>query len=56
LWFWVIALPVVYFVIENVWRLSGFSGMRLITESESTVSMNLFEYLIGKNNPYVSLH
>lgn len=52
LWFWVIVFPVLYFLIENVWRLSGFSGMRLITESEATVSTNLFKYLIEHSRSY----
>ncbi len=52
LWVWVIAFPLVYFVIENVWRLSGFSGMRLITESEATVAKDLFKYLIGHSRAY----
>ena len=52
LWFWVIAFPLTYFVIENIWRLSGFSGMRLVTESEATVSSNLFKYLIEHSRAY----
>lgn len=52
LWFWVIVFPLVYLAIENVWRLSGFSGMRLITESEATVSTNLFKYLIEHSRAY----
>ncbi|MFA6918431.1 MAG: ABC transporter ATP-binding protein, partial [Candidatus Gracilibacteria bacterium] len=52
LWFWVIVFPVIYFVIENVWRLSGFSGMRLITGSEATVSTDLFKYLIEHSRAY----
>ena len=52
LWFWVIAFPLIYFIIENVWRLSGVSGMRLITESEATVARDLFKYLIGHSRAY----
>jgi len=52
LWFWVIVFPLLYFLIENVWRLSGLSGMRLITESEATVAKDLFEYLIEHSRAY----
>lgn len=52
LWFWVIVFPVLYFFVENIWRLSGFSGMRLITESEKTVSFELFKYLIEHSRSY----
>lgn len=52
LWFWVIIFPLIYFVIENVWRLSGFFGMRLITESEAIVSKDLFKYLIEHSRAY----
>ncbi|MEK7126535.1 MAG: ABC transporter ATP-binding protein [Patescibacteria group bacterium] len=52
LWFWVIVFPLLYFFIENVWRLSGVSGMRLVTESEATVAKDLFEYLIEHSRAY----
>lgn len=52
LWFWVIALPLLYFMIENIWRLSGICGMRLVTESEATVSKDLFKYLIEHSRAY----
>jgi len=52
LWFWVASFPLLYFIIENVWRLSGVSGMRLITESEATVAKDLFKYLIGHSRAY----
>lgn len=52
LWFWVAVFAAVYFCVENVWRLSGFSGMRLITESEATVAKDLFRYLIEHSRTY----
>lgn len=52
LWFWAIVFPSLHFFIENIWRLSGFSRMRLITGSEATVSKDLFEYLIGHSRSY----
>lgn len=52
LWFWVIVFPVLYFVGENIWRLSGVSGMRLITDSEKNVTSDLFKYLIDHSRSY----
>lgn len=52
LWVWIIVFPVAYFVIENVWRLSGLSGMRLITQSEAIVAKDLFKYLIEHSRAY----
>ncbi|MCK9186440.1 ABC transporter ATP-binding protein/permease [Candidatus Gracilibacteria bacterium] len=52
LWFWVIVFPLLYFLTESVWRVSGFSGMRLVTESEKTVSSELFKYLIEHSRSY----
>lgn len=52
LWIWVIAYPVGYFLTENAWRLSGFSGMRLVTQSESNASRDLFKYLLEHSRAY----
>ncbi|MFH1284470.1 MAG: ABC transporter ATP-binding protein [Candidatus Peregrinibacteria bacterium] len=52
LWFWTISLPISFFVIEGIWRLSGFSGMRLITKSEAHSSRELFKYLIEHSHNY----
>jgi ATP-binding cassette, subfamily B, bacterial len=52
LWLWVIALPVGFFVIESTWRMSGFSGMRLITQSEAHSTRSLFKYLIDHSRAY----
>ncbi|MBU2524960.1 ABC transporter ATP-binding protein/permease, partial [Patescibacteria group bacterium] len=52
LWFWAIVLPVSFFVIEIVWRLSGVCGMRLITQSEANSSKELFKYLIDHSRAY----
>ncbi|MDP2642351.1 MAG: ABC transporter ATP-binding protein [Candidatus Peregrinibacteria bacterium] len=52
LWFWALILPLLYLLIENVWRISGLSGMRLITESEKTVSSELFRYLVDHSRSY----
>lgn len=52
LWFWGIALPLLFLFTESIWRVSGFSGMRLVTESEATVSKDLFKYLIEHSRSY----
>ncbi len=54
LWFWVIVLPITHFIIENIWRMSGYFGMRLITKSEENSSRDLFEYLIEHSRAYFS--
>ncbi len=52
LWVWVIVVPVLYFIIENIWRLSGICGMQFITKGEANVSTNLFKYLLGHSRSY----
>lgn len=52
LWLWVIVLPLNFFVIEGIWRLSGCAGMRLITKSEADSSKELFKYLIEHSRAY----
>ncbi len=52
LWVWVIVFPSLYFFTESVWRISGFSGMRLVTDSEKNVSSELFKYLIEHSRSY----
>lgn len=52
LWTWVIVLSLTFFVTEGVWRLSGFSGMRLITQSEANSARELFKYLIEHSRNY----
>ncbi|MBD3360193.1 ATP-binding cassette domain-containing protein [Candidatus Peregrinibacteria bacterium] len=52
LWTWIIAFPVAFFFTENVWRMSGFSGMRFITQSEANSSNELFKYLIEHSRAY----
>ena len=52
LWIWVAVFPLLYFFTETIWRMSGFTGMRLITQSEKNVSNDLFEYLIQHSRSY----
>ena len=52
LWTWVIVFPLLYFIIENVWRLSGISGMQLVTRGEANVATVLFRYLIQHSRSY----
>lgn len=52
LWVWIVGYPLGFFIIENIWRLSGVSGMRLMTQSEANASKSLFKYLIDHSRAY----
>ncbi|PIQ78703.1 ABC transporter ATP-binding protein [Candidatus Peregrinibacteria bacterium CG11_big_fil_rev_8_21_14_0_20_46_8] len=52
LWLWIIALPFIYFISETVWRISGFLGMRIITNSRAHTEKMLFQYLIDHSINY----
>ncbi|MBU1151401.1 ABC transporter ATP-binding protein/permease [Patescibacteria group bacterium] len=52
IWFWLALFAGIFFVTECIWRLSGFWGMRLITESEANVSKSLFAYLLNHSRAY----
>jgi len=52
MWFWGMAYPITFFIDENIWRCSGFCGMKLITGVRATVSRRLFAYLTGHSSTY----
>ncbi len=52
LWIWIIIFPLLYFIIENVWRLSGICGMQIVTRGETNVATVLFKYLIQHSRAY----
>lgn len=52
LWMFTLLFPLVYFVEENIWRVSGFCGMRWITGTRSTVNRVLFSYLTKHSSAY----
>lgn len=51
-WFWAIAYPVLLFVSRNIWRASGFTGMRWFTGLRSTGYQALYEYLTLHSKDY----
>jgi ATP-binding cassette subfamily B protein len=51
-WVWAISYPAVFFVAENTWRLSGFSGMRWFMNFRYSGYQLLFEYLTLHSKDY----
>ena len=49
---WALCLPLLYYVNEWMWRVSGFSGMRWMTGATATVYERLFAYLTGHSAQY----
>ncbi len=52
IWYWVIIYSIFYIVTENVWRLSGFSGMRWFTNLKATAYADLYEYITYHSKNY----
>jgi len=52
MWLWGMAYPLTFFMDENIWRCSGFSGMRWITSMRASISRTLFAYLTGHSSTY----
>lgn len=52
LWKWGLLYPLLFFVNENIWRTSGFCGMRWITRMESTCRRSLFAYLTDHSSTF----
>jgi ATP-binding cassette, subfamily B, bacterial len=52
LWFWTIIFPIVFFISQCVWRLSGFTGMIWISRMRATVYRELYNYLSLHNKDY----
>lgn len=51
-WLWAIAYPALFFVAENTWRLSGFSGMRWFMNFRYSGYQTLYEYLTLHSKDY----
>lgn len=51
-WLWGAALPVIYFFMENIWRISGFTGMRWLTGVRAQAHRVLFQYLTRHSAGY----
>lgn len=52
IWFWAIAYPVLHFIGRNLWRGSGFTGMRWFMGLRSTGYQSLYEYLTLHSKDY----
>lgn len=52
LWQWAIAYPVLFFAQENIWRLSGFTGMRWFMNFRFSGYQSLYEYLMLHSKDY----
>ena len=51
-WFWGIAYPILFFLGENMWRSSGFCGMRLFMNFRFLGYQSLYEYLTLHSKDY----
>lgn len=51
-WFWAITYPCLHFLGRNVWRVSGFSGMRWFMGLRSTGYQTLYQYLTLHSKDY----
>lgn len=51
-WFWAIAYPILFIVSENIWRASGFSGMRWFMNYRFTAYQSLYEYISLHSKDY----
>lgn len=51
-WLWGLIYPALFFVTENVWRMSGFCGMRWVTRLETTSYRKLFSYLTNHSTTF----
>ena len=51
-WWWGMFYPVAYFVMESIWRVSGFTGMQWITRTRATVHRILFSYLTRHSSTF----
>lgn len=51
-WMWAIAYPTVFFITENIWRLSGFAGMRWFMNFRFSAYQVLYEYLTLHSRDY----
>lgn len=54
LWYWAIAYPVIVFLSQSTWRVSGFCGMRWVTKTSATIYEELFNYLSNHSSAYFS--
>lgn len=53
-WLWAVFYPLLFFIKENIWRLSGFTGMRLFMNFRFSAYQSLYEYLTLHSKDYFS--
>ncbi len=53
-WIWAIAYPLLFFITESIWRVSGFTGMRWFVGFSRTAYQSLYEYLSSHSKEYFS--
>ena len=51
-WMWAIAYPVLLFITESIWRLSGFMGMGWFVNLRATAYQALYEHLTLHSKDY----
>jgi ATP-binding cassette subfamily B protein len=52
IWFWAIALVLVFLIAENLWRGSGFTGMKWFMNYRFSAYQSLYEYLTLHSKDY----
>jgi len=52
IWLLALSYPALFFMTENVWRLSGFTGMKLNTYACAIANRKLFAYLTQHSSTY----
>ena len=52
IWFWAIVYAVLFIVAENIWRASGFAGMRWFMNYRFSAYQSLYEYLSLHSRDY----
>lgn len=51
-WMWAVLYPIIFFITENIWRASGFSGMRWFMNFQRSAYEALYEYLTLHSKDY----
>jgi len=52
IWFWAIVVVSIFFVAENIWRFSGFAGMKWFMNYRFSAYQSLYEYLTLHSRDY----
>lgn len=52
IWLWGLTYPLLHFISQNIWRLSGFTGMRWFMNLRFTATQTLYQYLTHHSKEY----